>query len=232
MKKYSAVIFDLDGTLMNTLGDLLDATNYMLAKYGYPLVDMEKLRKAVGNGALNQLRCCFPDTVAEEELLACVEEYKPYYALHCEEKTAPYEGVSELLTELKRRGVPMAIVTNKPDEAAQRLCRRWFGDWMELFIGERAGVGDTAIVGFVSTLASSMTTFEMMKDMDDKGAMLNAAFAVSAAFVLADHLAFTMAFRSEYVPAMILGKLISGACALVVAAVLYRRTEKKTEATA
>jgi len=140
MKKYSAVIFDLDGTLMNTLGDLLDATNYMLAKYGYPLVDMERLRKAVGNGALNQLRCCFPDTVAEEELLACVEEYKPYYALHCEEKTAPYEGVSELLTELKRRGVPMAIVTNKPDEAAQRLCRRWFGDWMDLFIGERTGV--------------------------------------------------------------------------------------------
>ena len=103
MKKYNAVIFDLDGTLMNTLGDLLDATNYMLEKYGYPLVDMEKLRKAVGNGALNQLRCCFPDTVTEEELLAYVEEYKPYYALHCEEKTAPYEGVAALLTELKER---------------------------------------------------------------------------------------------------------------------------------
>lgn len=140
MKKYNAVIFDLDGTLMNTLGDLLDATNYMLEKYGYPLVDMEKLRKAVGNGALNQLRCCFPDTVTEEELLSYVEEYKPYYALHCEEKTAPYEGVAALLTELKNRGVPMAIVTNKPDEAAQRLCKRWFGEWIELFIGERPGI--------------------------------------------------------------------------------------------
>ena len=140
MKKYSAFIFDLDGTLMNTLGDLLDATNYMLAKYGFPLCDMGRLRKAVGNGALNQLRCCFPETVPEEELLAYVEEYKPYYAQHCEEKTAPYEGVAELLAELKKRGVPMAIVTNKPDEAAQRLCKRWFGEWIDLYVGERSGI--------------------------------------------------------------------------------------------
>lgn len=94
-------------------------------------------------------------------------------------------------------------------------------------IGEKTGIGDTAIVGFLSTLASSMTTFEMMKDMDDKGVMLNSAFAVSAAFALADHLAFTMAFREAYVPAMILGKLISGVCSLAVAAVVYGKVGRK-----
>ena len=88
------------------------------------------------------------------------------------------------------------------------------------------GINEASMMGFVATLATSVTTFEMMKDMDKKGIMLNAAFAVSACFVLADHLAFTMAFNSSYIFPMILAKFMAGLMALGVALVLYKRQEK------
>lgn len=97
-------------------------------------------------------------------------------------------------------------------------------------IGKLAGINDVSAVGFVSSVATSMTTFGMMDDMDSKGVMLNSAFAVSAAFTFAGHLAFTMAFPGSgtpYIIAMIVGKLLSGIAALVLAVFMYKRSEKK-----
>ncbi len=94
-------------------------------------------------------------------------------------------------------------------------------------MGRYLGINDASAMGFVSTLANSMTTFEQMKDMDERGVMLNSAFAVSAAFVLGDHLAFTLAMDSAYVPGMMVGKLVSGVLAVVVAVVLYSRLQGK-----
>ena len=139
MKKYGAFIFDLDGTLMNTLGDLTDATNHILSVHGFPVRTEAEVRTFVGNGARNQLRGALPKEVSEEELDRLVTEYKAYYACHCDIRTCPYEGTAELLTALKSRGVPMAIVTNKPDEAAQVLCKKWFGEWINVVVGEKAG---------------------------------------------------------------------------------------------
>ncbi|MBE5783943.1 MAG: ethanolamine utilization protein EutH [Clostridiales bacterium] len=93
-------------------------------------------------------------------------------------------------------------------------------------LSQKMGINESSMMGFVSTLASSVTTFEMMKDMDQKGVMLNAAFVVSASFVLADHLAFTMAFNATYIFPMILAKFMAGFMALGVALVLYKRQEK------
>lgn len=90
-------------------------------------------------------------------------------------------------------------------------------------LGAHIGVNETSITGLVSTLASSMTTYEMMKDMDSKGVLLNSAFSVCAAFVFADHLAFTIAFRAEYLPAVIVGKLSAGLLALLVAGLMSSR---------
>ena len=97
-------------------------------------------------------------------------------------------------------------------------------------IGDKAGINSTSAIGFVSTLATSMTTFGMMNDMDKKGVMLNSAFAISAAFTFAGHLAFTMAFEGSniyYIGAMVVGKLISGVCALFLAVLIYKRMAKK-----
>ena len=91
-------------------------------------------------------------------------------------------------------------------------------------IGKKTGMNEKSVLGFLSTLATSVTTFGMMKDMDAKGAVLNSAFAVSAAFTLADHLAFTLSFRFEYLPAVMLGKLISGVLAVALATIIYKKS--------
>ncbi len=94
-------------------------------------------------------------------------------------------------------------------------------------VGKKLQVNETSAVGFLASLASSITTFGVMDKMDEKGAMLNSAFAVSAAFVFAGHLAFTMAMDADYLPAMIVGKLVAGVLAFVVAYFMYNRIAKK-----
>ena len=94
-------------------------------------------------------------------------------------------------------------------------------------LGKRTGMNQASVLGFISTLATSATTFGMMKEMDDKGVVLNSAFAVSAAFTLADHLAFTMSFNDDYILAVVVGKLISGILAVALAALVYKKSAKK-----
>lgn len=121
----TAILFDLDGTLLNTLEDLTDATNAALAMFGYPPRTTEEVRRFVGNGAWHQIRMAVPETAddtAAEQVLAA---YKPYYNSHCTAKTRPYDGIPAALEELKREFVP-AIVSNKPDPTAKTLCARWF----------------------------------------------------------------------------------------------------------
>lgn len=96
-------------------------------------------------------------------------------------------------------------------------------------LGRKIGVNDTSMMGFLSSLAASMTTFENMKDMDDKGVVFNSAFAVSAAFALTDHLAYTLAWRAPYLPSVTVGKLSAGVLAVLVAVVVYRRLYEKSE---
>ena len=93
---------------------------------------------------------------------------------------------------------------------------------------EKVGLNEVSALGFVGTLATNVTTFGMMRDMDDKGVVLNSAFAVSAAFTFAGHLAFTMSFNSEYVLPMIVGKLVAGVFAVVIAQVMYAKNIRST----
>ena len=121
----TGILFDLDGTLLDTLADLTDATNYALARFGYPVRSMEQVRRAVGNGAANQIRKSLPEGTAEDAAEQVLEVYKPYYTAHCQQKTCPYPGVLEQLEILKEK-YPVAIVSNKPDSAVKALCAEYF----------------------------------------------------------------------------------------------------------
>lgn len=115
MRKFDTVLFDLDGTLLDTLEDLLDAANYTLRELGYPERTLAEMRTFVGNGAEMQLRRALGEAADDETVRRALAIYKPYYAAHCQIKTRPYPGVIGLMEELKRRGFRLAIVSNKPD---------------------------------------------------------------------------------------------------------------------
>ncbi len=121
----TGLLFDLDGTLLDTLDDLLDATNYALDVHGYPPRTRKELRRFVGNGAYNQMRLCVPEGTAPEEIQRVLDTYKPYYTAHCQHKTRPYPGIPEALAQLGTK-FPIAIVSNKPDSAVKALCARYF----------------------------------------------------------------------------------------------------------
>ena len=121
----TGILFDLDGTLLNTLEDLLDATNYALDVCGYPPRTLSELRRFVGNGAENQIRRSLPQGAAPEEVQRVLAVYKPYYTAHCQVKTRPYDGIPQALALLQKKS-PVAIVSNKPDGAVKELAARFF----------------------------------------------------------------------------------------------------------
>ena len=131
----TGILFDLDGTLLDTLEDLLDATNYALAACGYSPRTLPELRRFVGNGAENQIRLSLPDD-NKEDLSKVLAVYKPYYTDHCQIKTRPYDGILPVLKSLGET-YPIAIVSNKPDAAVKALCADYFPGLYAL--GEAAG---------------------------------------------------------------------------------------------
>ncbi len=137
--KYKAVIFDLDGTLLDTLEDLKNAVNYALNERGIPAQHtVPEMRRFFGNGILYALQQAEPD-VSQEELAEVVKVFRGYYEEHCLDNTKPYAGVAELVRELKKQGFLMAIVSNKVDGAVKELAERFFPE-IPVAIGEREGI--------------------------------------------------------------------------------------------
>ena len=126
-------LFDLDGTLLNTLEDLADGTNHALASFGYPRRTLEEIRRFVGNGAANLIAQAVP---AGRDPAPVLKAFQAYYPTHCRIKTAPYPGIPEALAELRKK-YPIAIVSNKPDAAVKPLCAHYFPGIFAL--GETAG---------------------------------------------------------------------------------------------
>lgn len=137
---YQLAIFDLDGTLLNTLEDLADSTNYVLSLHGYPVRTIEEVRSFVGNGIRRLIEQAVPEGVETEIIDKLFEEFIPYYQKHCADKTRPYDGILELLQNLKQQGVKLAVVSNKADHAVKELCDNYFSGLLEVSVGERVGI--------------------------------------------------------------------------------------------
>ena len=140
MRKYDTVIFDLDGTLLNTLEDLADAVNFVMKQNGFPLRTIEEVRLFVGNGIRKLMERAVPEGLSEENFEKVFEEFRAYYTEHCQIKTKAYDGVLELLESLQTRGYSMAIVSNKNHAAVRELSDIYFKDYIRVAIGQKDGI--------------------------------------------------------------------------------------------
>ena len=137
---YNAVIFDLDGTLLDTLDDLWAAVNAALKKFSLPIRTREEVRGFVGNGIVKLMERA-AGQVEKEVFDGALAEFKSFYGEHCEDKTKPYEGVIELLTILKAKGIRTAVVSNKADFAVKKLAEGYFEGLLEYAVGENEEAG-------------------------------------------------------------------------------------------
>lgn len=139
-KRYEAVIFDLDGTLLNTLEDLRDSVNYGLNQYGMPQRSLEEIRHFVGNGVQRLIELAVPEGITKELQEKIFDAFKEHYKVHCNDKTRLYAGIPELLTELKRREFLIAIVSNKLQEGVDALWEQYFKEYLQTAIGAKDGI--------------------------------------------------------------------------------------------
>ena len=130
------IIFDLDGTLLNTLEDLHACFNYAIELCGYPKRSLSEIRNFVGNGIKKAIERALPKGTSEEEIDKVIVTFKKYYQEHMTEYTKPYNGIIELLEELKEKGYKIGVVSNKYDKAVKALCKDYFGDLVQTAIGE------------------------------------------------------------------------------------------------
>lgn len=139
-KEIDTIIFDLDGTLLNTLDDLHACFNEAISKFGYPTRSLEEIRSFVGNGIKKAIKRALPCKVEEAELNNIVNYFREYYKAHMLEFTKPYEGIIELLEELRAKNYKIGVVSNKYDVAVKELCQNYFKDLIMVAVGESDGV--------------------------------------------------------------------------------------------
>lgn len=134
-------IFDMDGTLLNTLEDLMISTNYALSQFNYPTHTIEEIRFFVGNGVAKLIERAIPDGLNNPNYEKCLEIFKKHYAKNMYNHTSAYVGIPELLKKLKDKGVKTAVVSNKFNLAVKELSNKYFGDLIDIAIGENEQAG-------------------------------------------------------------------------------------------
>ena len=139
MKRINTIIFDLDGTLLDTLEDLKTAVNYALSACNMPVRTLEEIRQFVGNGVKKLMVRAVPEGEQNPAFERAFELFKEYYGEHCNDATKAYDGIPELLEVLKNAGYALAIVSNKIDSAVQDLNSRYFPQ-VDVAIGDRKSV--------------------------------------------------------------------------------------------
>lgn len=130
------VIFDLDGTLLNTLYDLEEAANYALVECGYPKRTIEEIKSFIGNGVEMLIKRAVPKNTPEEKIQECLAIFKIYYMHNSQNNTKPYDGIMELLRTLKSKKFKIAVLSNKFDKAVKKLCEDYFCGLIDIAVGE------------------------------------------------------------------------------------------------
>ena len=138
---YSAYIFDLDGTLLDTLGDLATSVNYALRTHGMPEHSVDDVRRFVGNGVRKLMERAIPEGAGNPLFDEAFTAFRQHYMAHSLDTTRPYEGIPETLAALNARGCHLAVVSNKMMAATQELCHHFFPDTIEVAIGEDEAAG-------------------------------------------------------------------------------------------
>lgn len=136
----NTVIFDLDGTLLNTLEDLKNSTNYALSQFGFPTHSTEDIRKFVGNGVKKLIERAVPKNCDTKITAKCLEIFKEHYSKNMYNNTKPYNSIIEILKELRNNGAKIAVVSNKFDSAVKKLCSIYFGNLIDVAIGQSENI--------------------------------------------------------------------------------------------
>lgn len=139
--RYQTYVFDLDGTLLDTLGDLAASTNYALRTHGMPEHSLDDVRRFVGNGVRVLMERAVPQGAENPQFEAAFQTFRTHYMQHSLDTTKPYDGILETLEALKAEGCRLAVVSNKMMAATQELCRYFFRDTIEVAIGEHEAQG-------------------------------------------------------------------------------------------
>jgi len=140
-KKYDTIIFDLDGTLLDTLSDLAASVNYALKAHDMPTHSIDNVRRFVGNGVRLLMERAVPDGAKNPKFEEAFATFRQHYMEHSLDTTRPYDGIMDMLQTLRGRGYHTAVVSNKFYAATQELCRHFFADTIEVAIGEHEAEG-------------------------------------------------------------------------------------------
>lgn len=132
---YSLAIFDLDGTLLDTLSDLHASVNFALRSFGFPERTIDEVRAFIGNGVVKLMERSTPDGTDEKTQTECLDAFRKHYLEHMSDTTAPFESVSELLERLKEKGIKIAVVSNKLHKAVEELCESYFPGLIDKAVG-------------------------------------------------------------------------------------------------
>jgi len=133
-------IFDMDGTILYTLDDITNAVNYVLKKYSFPTRTVEEVRFFVGNGLRKTLERSVPEGISKEIIDKIYPELTAYYKENANKYTRPYDGIVDVIKELRTRGIRTAVVSNKRDEAVKKLCDKYFKDCFDMAMGDQEGI--------------------------------------------------------------------------------------------
>ncbi len=140
MKRYGGVIFDLDGTLLDTLEDLTDSMNDILEQYGLARKSLEEMAAYLGNGSAAYLKQAAGEALEPTQFAECLAQYQAHYQVCMQRHTKPFLGICEMLQDLKQQGIRTAVVSNKFDAAVKTLCEQFFGDGLDVMLGEGNGL--------------------------------------------------------------------------------------------
>lgn len=157
----NTVIFDLDGTLLNTLADLTASVNYVMALHQFPCHSQDAVRQMVGNGIYVLFEKALPGGKKNPNYDCCLQEFQQYYAAHMQEETAPFPGILAMLKQLTAEGYLLAVVSNKFDAAVKALCRDYFTPYIQTAIGESAAVAPKPAP---DTVFAAMEQLDVTKD--------------------------------------------------------------------